>query len=682
MATRSADVVVVGGGPAGTTVATLVRRSQPGSRVLLLEREPFPRHHVGESLLPNSNRVLQKLGVLERIERAGFQRKGGITYRWRDDRPPFSEVFARGGVTAAGVPDYAWQIDRSRYDELLLEHARDAGVEVAQPASAAGVIRDGDAVLGVTMTRPGGGETAVECGHLVDCSGQARWLARALALPRRDHELGDYALYRYYRTRAWPEALFGARALSRIFFAATPAGWVWCIPLAGDLLSVGLVTRRALAGDREPAALYEQQIDTVHELRALLDGATAAPPPGGGEAGALHSAANWSYSHARAAGPGWYLAGDAAAFVDPILSSGVMLAHYAGLAVANAIHTERAAPEIDRHELWDGYTAYYRDVCAGFHGMAEWWYRQRQRDIGDWWRTAQGMWQSARPSLQLDDVSAFMGFAAGYLTDFRFANVEIGFGPEGLGICIEALTGRDAGPALGGTVADHARVARSAVSSIEVGAYLATFVDTDRWWRLPLVTMSLASGDAVYRPPIACDDAGRPEATPVLRYLDHLVDACDGVHSFLDAVATARAAAPGCRDADLIASDLVALGAVCVDGAPARVGSGATAIDDRTRRVAARFAHVTADADALVFTVDGRPVRYRAPRLAAGALVTGPAGGRITRALVDACDGRRTVDDVVRHVRAGSHGAPAEAVNDLANIALCDLVSLGVLALT
>src|SRR5579862_9751228 len=135
----SVDAVIAGGGPAGTTTAILLKQYNPSARIALFEKEKFPRHHVGESTLPDANAVLQKLGVIDTLNRAGFPIKCGLTYKWRHDRPIFSDVFSAGvhanlqeRLYPTGLPDHAWQVDRGRYDAILLNRAREVGVEVTE----------------------------------------------------------------------------------------------------------------------------------------------------------------------------------------------------------------------------------------------------------------------------------------------------------------------------------------------------------------------------------------------------------------------------------------------------------------------------------------------------------------------------------------------------------------------
>jgi flavin-dependent dehydrogenase len=502
------------------------------------------------------NPILAKLGVLDEIDAAGFVRKIGITYRWRVDKPRFSEVFARGILKAlaggAQVPDHAWQVDRSRYDEILLAHARAHGVEVV-PARVDGVLRDGERVVGV---RAGGEE--VRAGTVVDASGQARVLSKWLALPKEAHPLGDLAVYRYYQGMSWKEEVVGAPSASKIFFSATPAGWMWFIPLSETLVSVGLVTRREFI-DR--AGLFEAELATVPEMCEMLDGAVVCAPPGEREPRTI-TVADWSYSHARPSGPGYWLCGDAAAFIDPILSSGILLAHHSGLMVANAILTGWRHPEIGADELRDGYAQFYADLYRGFLVMASWWYRRRQvAGLDEWLRSAAELGQSARGPVG-EDTQAFMTFAAGYLSDFRFVNLGIAFGDEGLAQCIDGVTG-GGGERVRRRLPERSLRYRRTWERVSVEAYLATDADSDRWWRLPAIRYAGPFGEKLYRPPIRQrDDEAIVRA---LRVLERLGQACDGSRSLDQAVRVVADSLPRAHEAAVLSFawealiDLVAL---------------------------------------------------------------------------------------------------------------------------
>ena len=537
------DVVIIGGGPAGTTAACLLKKADARRRIVLLEKTRFPRHHIGESTLPESNRILHKMGVLSKIDGAGFVRKRGITYKWAHDKPPFSEVFSEGVLDAlAGtpghIPDYSWQVNRSRYDEILLAHARECGVEVFEDTQAVGIVREADRVVGLHVERQSVRST-LAAQFVVDCSGQARVLSRWLGLDKQAHALGDLAVYRYYRGFRWNAELIGTPAASRIFFQAARRGWVWFIPLSETDVSVGLVTRREFLDRIKPEAMIDEELASLPEIREMLASAVLAGAPGEPTADPrTHVIADWSYSHATPAGPGYYLAGDASAFVDPILSSGILLAHQSGLSVANAINTHWTCPEIEAAEIHAAYAEFYRDLYGGFLRMAQWWYRRREVGIDEWLQLARDLGRDAvgAQALASDDTSSFMTFAAGYLTDFRFINIGVGWGDEGLAVSINNVERSSVGSGLRLELPDRSIRLRRCYESMSVDGYLATDIGTDRWWRLPVIHFASAAGAQIYRPPVLAAQHSDAWVSTALRAIERVLRACDGKTSISDVV--------------------------------------------------------------------------------------------------------------------------------------------------
>jgi halogenation protein CepH len=499
---ESADAIVIGGGPAGCTTAILLKRYNPSARIVLFEKDKFPRHHVGESTLPDANAVLHKLGVIDALNRAGFPIKCGLTYKWRHNRPIFTDLFSKGvhpnlqdRLYPKGFPDHSWQVERGRYDMILLERAREVGVEVYEETKVVGVLRgredDKDRVLGVRYLPKGSlPERTLRASHTVDASGQGRKISGWLGIETEKFALGDTALYRYYKNFTWNEHLIGSFFDGKIFFTSVPRGWMWFIPISQDVGSVGLVTRKSFLRDVTTDQVFEEELTHSAEIRDMLAGATRISHRYTSDPPATYVIQDWTYRNTHLVGPGWYLVGDAAAFVDPILSSGLNLAHNCALLVANAINTEWNHPDVPAKAVQEGYQALYREIYASFLSMAAWWYERRDIDqLSDWWKVARK--QSHNPSAvaNLSDRQVFLTFTAGYVTDFRFINIGAGgFGAQGLNYIFDNIPDERIEDRLHRPEIVLDQPLLPTFDQYEFGAYYGSHVGTDRWWKLPSIT--------------------------------------------------------------------------------------------------------------------------------------------------------------------------------------------------
>ena len=236
MTDQSVDVLVIGGGPGGSSAATLLARR--GYRVVLLERDRFPRDHVGESLLPASVPVLKELGVLPLMESEGFLRKWGATMVWGRDDAPWSWYFRE---TNRSYP-HAYQVWRPRFDQILLDNASEAGVDVREGHAVSEILWDKQTARGVRY-RTGSGDGVVDAEFLVDASGQSGVIGHSLGLRRWDTFFRNLAAYGYYRG----SERLPAPDETNIFIESYQGGWTWNIPLADGMASVGVVVDSNMA---------------------------------------------------------------------------------------------------------------------------------------------------------------------------------------------------------------------------------------------------------------------------------------------------------------------------------------------------------------------------------------------------------------------------------------------------
>ncbi len=321
--------------------AALLARA--GQSVTLLEGADFPRFQIGESLLPASNAVLREVGVWEKVEAAGFVRKAGAEFTYGDGSERV-RIWFRDGL----VPDcdYTYQVERQRFDVLLLEHAKSSGVTVRQPVRASRASWDG-ARWQVELAE---GET-LEADYLIDAGGRRRFLARQLGIERHGFDPpARVALYGHFRgVQRQP-----GEAAGNIIITRVPEGWFWSIPLDAERTSVGLVTQRKPSAGA--SALFAE---TVAASPFMRDWMAEAEP-----LGELRTADNFSFWNARFTAPNAFMVGDAAAFIDPVFSSGVALAMEGGRAAARAILQANGRPITARARR-----RYERDLWARLRTM-------------------------------------------------------------------------------------------------------------------------------------------------------------------------------------------------------------------------------------------------------------------------------------------------------------------------
>jgi flavin-dependent dehydrogenase len=328
----TADVLVIGGGPGGSTAATMLARK--GHQVVLLERARFPRHHIGESLLPSSMPVLEELGVLPALQQAGFLRKWGATMVWGREKTPWSWYFRE---TNRKYP-HTYQVWRPHFDQLLLENSRAHGVEVQEGHAVRDVIFEDGRAVGVRFTADDRVEGLARARFIVDASGHSALLGRQLDLRRWDASFQNLAVYGYFA---------GAERLpppdeTNLLVESYPHGWLWNIPLHNDWMSVGAVvdSQAGQEGMRHstPQRFLMEQLGQAPYTRQMLREANLAYGP--------FVLKDWSYVSDEVVGDGYILVGDAACFVDPLFSSGVHLALMAGVLGAAYVTTALKDPSM------------------------------------------------------------------------------------------------------------------------------------------------------------------------------------------------------------------------------------------------------------------------------------------------------------------------------------------------
>lgn len=327
-AIRQADpeIVVIGGGPAGTTTATLA--AQQGRSVRLYERERFPRYHVGESLIPETFWVLERLGILPQLRQGPFVEKHSVQFVSEHGRlsEPFYFADYKPHESAR-----TWQVSRQDFDALLLDNARRHGVDVREGVRVLEVLFEGDRAVGVRTSDEQGVEEEVRASVVVDAAGQSGLILDRLGLRQWDPVLKKAAIWTYWKGATREQGRDAGATL--VMQTAGKVGWFWYIPLQDDITSVGVVApydhlfKNRDTKDLE--AIYTAEVARCPGVQPRIAAAERVAP--------YRAAKEYSYRSSQVAGDGWVLVGDAFGFLDPLYSSGILLALKSGALAADAI---------------------------------------------------------------------------------------------------------------------------------------------------------------------------------------------------------------------------------------------------------------------------------------------------------------------------------------------------------
>lgn len=372
------DVAIVGGGPTGTTVASLLRKYNPDLSVIILEKAKFPREHVGESQLPGISAILHEMGVWDKVEAANFPVKLGGSYTWGKDAEAWDFDFypAEDFVDEERPAKYegqrrhtAFQVERDRYDEILLRHAEELGTEVREETMVREVMTEGDSITGLKLDS---GEI-IRARHYVDGSGHVAILRKALGVESvAPTNLRNVAFWDYYDNAKWAvEIGIGG---TRVQVRSLPYGWIWFIPLGPSRASVGFICPSEYYKESglTPKELYLKAINEQPEISALIKDAKSDTD------GNVLTTKNWSHLANRLTGDNWWICGEAAGFADPILAAGMTLAHGTAREVAYSIlEVERG--ELDPEWVKSRYDAKGRRNIEQHIRFAEYWYAANGR---------------------------------------------------------------------------------------------------------------------------------------------------------------------------------------------------------------------------------------------------------------------------------------------------------------
>lgn len=321
------DVIVMGGGPAGSSAASMLARE--GRKVILFEKAVFPRHHIGESLMTDTYRTFDRMGLLEKLKASPFVRKYSVQFAnsaGKESRPFyfFEAVHHESAVT--------WQVTRSEFDHLLINHAAEQGVVVHQGVLVKQVLFEGDKAVGVEVEMQDGSREQFFSRVVVDATGQTAMLSNKFRWRVRDPKLKKAVLYSYFKgAHREPDLNGGATLVLRTQQGSN--GWFWYIPLENDITSVGIVAdpEYLVQGrGQDLARIYHEEIERCEPCRRRV--------AEGERVDKIYSILDYSYRSKKNAGNGFIIIGDAYGFLDPIYSSGVLLALKMAELATDAIH--------------------------------------------------------------------------------------------------------------------------------------------------------------------------------------------------------------------------------------------------------------------------------------------------------------------------------------------------------
>jgi flavin-dependent dehydrogenase len=357
-------VIVLGGGPAGATTSTLI--AQAGHRVQLFEREKFPRFHIGESLIPETYWVLKRLNMLDKMKASPFVKKYSVQFVGTSGRLSEPFYFTEHKPHECSQ---TWQVLRSEFDKMMLDNAREHGVEAHEGVRVLDVLFEGPRAVGVKIAEEDGTQREIRAKVVVDASGQSTLLASKFKLRVADPELKKGAVWTYfegaYRDQGRDE---GATIVLQ---TAGKQGWVWYIPLHNNIVSVGVVSSfdYLFNGRGDHETIYNEELDRCPAVKQRV--------AMGKRVAGFFATKDYSYRARQGAGDGWVLVGDAFGFLDPLYSSGVLLALKSGQLAADAVNEGLAKGDTSAAQLgqWtadftQGMDRMRRLVCEFYNGFS------------------------------------------------------------------------------------------------------------------------------------------------------------------------------------------------------------------------------------------------------------------------------------------------------------------------
>lgn len=351
------DAIVIGGGPAGSTCA--YKLAAEGYTVLLLEKSTFPRFHIGESMVPYLYKLLEMINVSEKVKEGNFVQKNGVEFLTNQTGDLRRQSFSN--LIEGQIPS-SYNLNRARFDQILLEHAEETGAKVLQQADVKGLIFENERLVGVKYNHQGEKYEA-RANFVVDASGRSGLIAKHFNLRKMNHRLENVAVFQHFEN-VKPENNPGIEG--DVLFSGHEEGWLWGIPIKTDVMSVGAVMPLNLLKQSNPEVIFQEHCDRSPRIKSAIKDATPVFDKPKVEL-------DFCYYTEQFSGPGYFLVGDAACFVDPVFSGGVFLSMVCGLKAAEAMHKilvgqdEKEALNHFENLCKTGYDSYFRVVYCYYY---------------------------------------------------------------------------------------------------------------------------------------------------------------------------------------------------------------------------------------------------------------------------------------------------------------------------
>lgn len=414
------DVAIIGGGPAGSTAAALLKKYNRDLDVVVFEKEKFPREHIGESQLPPISKVLDEMGCWDKVEAANFPIKIGVTFRWGNSdklwdfellpSKRFKET-ARPGKYEGQRKQLAFQVERSIYDKILLDHAGELGATVLQNCKVSKVLKDGDKITALELDS---GEK-VEASYYLDASGNAAFIRKAMGIEiDAPTKLQNVAFWDYWENAEWAFQFPGGG--TRVLILSIGCGWLWYIPVGPTRTSIGFVCPADYYKKcgKSPKELYDWAISQESLIAELTANAS--------RENEVKATKDWSFLAQRLVGENWLLVGECAGFADPILSAGMTLAQTGAREAAYTI-LELCRGKHDAEWLKQNYAETQARRIRQHIRFADFWYSANGifTDLQEYTREI-----AREAGLELDAQKAFRWLGTGGFSDDILGQVGIG----------------------------------------------------------------------------------------------------------------------------------------------------------------------------------------------------------------------------------------------------------------